>query len=328
MFQKKTLIVGFIVVALGLAFGTFFFRSNQKKETKRVSASTGIAMVTNQAEWELGSRTNIITTNPEGSIKMNDVAGSSEMDLSGVNFAYDFTLTNIDDTEEFVVDLGSIKNVAKIYHKYFVKTVDGQNHCSYPLSSISASADGITYGAGDLIDGSPAEDMPGYTVFGGGGGSGMIRYIKFYSSHGPGDEWCDTGEQYPYYNYQSVDLKVFLNSQATHITAATQIDGGVNFWQWETFTDSKTTPANTAVTYRYRTSTNGTDWTAWVGAIGSVTSRTGDDSNDPTKYRYLQIEATLSNTDGASTPTIDSYSIGYHTNQKPNAPTAMTAVIN
>ena len=148
--------------------------------------------------------------------------------------------------------------------------------------------------------------------------SSDVRYLKLVPIWDP-----------PSYHIYDNEFEVYgSNATATHTTGATQIDGGENFWQWETFTDSKTTPTNTSVTYRYRTSTNGTDWTGWVANIGSVTSRTGDDSNDPTKYRYLQIEATLSNTDGASTPTIDSYSIGYHTNQKPNAPTAMTAVIN
>jgi len=105
-------------------------------------------------------------------------------------------------------------------------------------------------------------------------------------------------------------------------TGATQIDGGENFWEWEDFTPAQTTPANTSIAYRYRTSTDGATWTDWVADIGSVTSRSGDD-----KYRYLQVEASLSNTDGVSTPTIDSYSINYHTEVKPSAPTAQTAVV-
>ena len=136
------------------------------------------------------------------------------------------------------------------------------------------------------------------------------------------------GGQCPVATISEVYIKAEDLARAVHKTGATQIDGGINFWQWQTFTPTQTTPTNTSVTYRFRTSTNGSDWTGWVGSIGAVTSRTGDDSNNPTKYRYLQIEVTLSNTDGTSTPTIDSYSIGYHTNQKPNAPTAMTAVIN
>ncbi|OQA52947.1 MAG: hypothetical protein BWY43_00233 [candidate division WS2 bacterium ADurb.Bin280] len=118
------------------------------------------------------------------------------------------------------------------------------------------------------------------------------------------------------------DFQITGSHTTTHTTAATQIDGGTNFFEWEAFTPTQTTPANTSISYRYRTSTNGTDWTSWVGAIGSVTSRNGND-----RYRYLQVEATLSNTDGASTPSIDQYEIDYHTNLAPSTPTAMTAVV-
>jgi len=61
--------------------------------------------------------------------------------------------------------------------------------------------------------------------------------------------------------------------------------------------------------------------------LASVTSRTGSDSNNPTLYRYLQVQATLTNTDGTSTPTLSEYSIGYHTNRPPDKPTGLTAVI-
>jgi len=124
------------------------------------------------------------------------------------------------------------------------------------------------------------------------------------------------------------ELSLFTEgATAIHTTGATQIDGGENFWSWEGFTPTDTEPANTSIDYEFRSSTDGATWTDWVSDIGSVTSRTGDDSNNPTLYRYLQIKATLSNTDGASTPTIEAYEIDYHTEVKPNKPTAQTAVV-
>jgi len=122
------------------------------------------------------------------------------------------------------------------------------------------------------------------------------------------------------------EVQILSNATGTLATGATQIDGGENFWSWEGFTPTDSEPANTSIDYRYRTSTDGADWTAWTADFGSVTSRTGDDSDSPDLYRYLQVEATLANTDGVSTPTIEQYDIGYHTEVKPSKPTAQTAV--
>jgi len=123
---------------------------------------------------------------------------------------------------------------------------------------------------------------------------------------------------------------------ATHISAPMQITDP-NLYQWQTFTPTYTKPANTDVKFRFRTSTDATNWTDWSNyqtpASGSsldltsiVTSKTGPPGSE-TFYKYLQVETTLSNTDGTSTPTVDSYTIGYHTNRKPNKPIAQTAVI-
>lgn len=126
-------------------------------------------------------------------------------------------------------------------------------------------------------------------------------------------------------------------SQAIHTTGATQIDGGSNFWEWQTFTPTYTKPANTNVQFRFRSSTNSTDWTDWTDyqtpASGSplniiplVTSRTGP-AETPTFYKYLQVETKLTSTDGTSNPTLSEYSIGYHTNRPPDKPVAGTVII-
>jgi hypothetical protein len=120
-------------------------------------------------------------------------------------------------------------------------------------------------------------------------------------------------------DFCAAEIKAYSPGKGTHKAL---VYGGENFWEWEAVTDTKDTPANTAVSYRYRTSTNGTSWTAWTSDFGSVTSRDGE-----TKYPYLQIEATLESLDGIATPRIDEYDIDYHTEVKPSAPSAQTAVV-
>lgn len=122
-----------------------------------------------------------------------------------------------------------------------------------------------------------------------------------------------------------------------HTSGSTQLNGGNDFFEWQTFTSTYTKPANTNVQFRFRSSTNSTDWGSWTDyqtpASGSplditslVTSRTGP-TESPTFYKYLQVETKLTSTDGVSTPTLSDYSIGYHTNRPPNKPVAGTVII-
>jgi len=315
MFQKRTLIIVFVIVALGLAFGTFLSRSNRTKPEKKVEASSASATITTQVDWDAGTKENIDSSTSAGSIEISTKNQGTEIFSSSISSCWDQTSTPLTvdgDTSTYwgnvavdplcspdiTYDFADTKTFGRIGYVgtegYLFYSTDNANwSIPNPIELVA-----VNYPPGTM-------EYTNFTPF-------SARYIKV---------------SFAGLFIREIDFFT-TGATATHTTGTTQIDGGANFWQWENFTDNKTTPANTSVTYRYRSSTNGSDWTAWVGAIGSVTSRTGDDSNDPTKYRYLQIEATLSNTDGTSTPTIDSYSIGYHTNQKPNAPTAMTAVIN
>lgn len=316
-------------------------RSNHRtKPEKKAEASSANSIITTQADWDAGTFSNVI--NNDGSIdiqnkatsrqqvlisnyttsaspengKDNPVSSSSwQSTIADDTYVAHSSYWSIDLQETMTISAEFTFHRAPVDYVYYYYSVDGVTwtSTSTTMSCVNPneydeympeSCFSVAYSGG--IETTPLV---------------VARYIKFTI---PGT-YVGTYPQY----FNLFNFEIFEDrASGTHTTGATQIDGGANFWQWETFTDSKSTPANTSVTYRYRTSANGTDWTAWVGTIGSVTSRTGDDSNNPTKYRYLQIEATLSNTDGTSTPTIDSYSIGYHTNQKPNAPTAMTAVVN
>ena len=287
MFQKKTLIVCFVVVALGLVFGTFFIRSNHKQDTKKAEASSATNTITTQADWVAGANVNTDLNTSPGSVKIGDTnfgvvtaTGAGDDSYNGI-----YSANGVNDGKPAYI------NGAGRWLCWDTGTI------RWTITAIECQSPDIVYTQGYV--GNQYDNLPA-------------------NSWRPGNIGPATAP----------GPTLAVSATASHLTSPTQIDGGANFWHWDSFTDSKVIPQYTSVTYRYRSSTNGSDWTIWVGSLGAVTSRTGDDSNNPIKYRYLQVEATLSNTDGTSTPTIDSYSIGYHTNQKPNAPTAMTAVIN
>jgi hypothetical protein len=126
------------------------------------------------------------------------------------------------------------------------------------------------------------------------------------------------------------------NSPGVHTSAATQITNA-NLYQWQTFTATYDKPSNTNVSFRFRTSTDAASWTSWTASqtpastvpldiSALVTSSTGPPGGE-TFYKYLQVETTLTSTDGVSTPTLNDYSIGYHTNVAPSKPTAVTATM-
>lgn len=308
-------------------------RSNHGKtkdqSTKKVEASSSQFPLTSQTDWDTGTKDNIDSSSFSGSIKINNLA-SSMLNLSGKTTVANADIANkdlavdsnsntswglhplrSDASDYWQIDLGqeynlkkisTISSCAAIYNDNFYYSTDGTNWALFNFHNGCGTDPATTEGVIDI-------------------NARYVRFVPFAPvPNCPPDVSCGFVEFY--------ELSLYAPATAaTHTTAPTQIDGGANFWQWETFADTKTVPANTSVTYRFRTSTNGSDWTNWVGSIGAVTSRTGDDSNDPVKYRYLQVETTLSNTDGASTPTLSDYSIGYHTNRPPDKPVAGTVII-
>jgi hypothetical protein len=326
MFQKRTLIIAFVIIALGLALGTFFFRSNHKRATKKAEATLNTAIITTQADWETMTRSNIDTSSA-GSIKINDKTLTyTEVSLTGKTI----TTTSDEANGGNVID----ENLLTTWNPVYPFTDSGNPLPGAPvitgswkvdlgenveyISKYAASCNNV-FNAGSYIYYS--SDDSSYTLLDNEGedppGGGM--YEKTFSQI--------TARYFRIDRYAYVDMYPITGQNEFHIYTATgnaeltaQIDGGENFWEWEDFTPTDTEPPNTSITYRYRSSANGADWNAWHNAIGDVESRSGD-----TKYRYLQVEATLSNTDGASTPTIDSYDINYHTEVKPTAPSAETA---
>ncbi len=129
------------------------------------------------------------------------------------------------------------------------------------------------------------------------------------------------------------ELRLTTNNfnNATHTTAATQIDGqegsaDKTLIEWTSFTPTQTTPAGTSIQYQFRTSSDGSNWSNWSAQqeySGSPIDLTGLSSS-----RYLQVKAELVTNSALATPQIDDYTINFHNNQAPNKPTAQTAVID
>ncbi len=106
-----------------------------------------------------------------------------------------------------------------------------------------------------------------------------------------------------------VHLPVLTGAQSGTVTSSsTQIDGGADFNAWTTFTPSATIPANTSVSFRFRTSPDGTNWSSWSASASYAASI---DISGLDNYRYLQVESTLANTDGLSTPILHAYTANY-----------------
>jgi len=324
--MKRSYVVAVLAVVLMAGFGYYFF-SEKKQNAEATSANSSSLELSDDADWNLGSHNNTVSSS--GDLQIDDVA-SQEIDLASIYAGNPGSVTSAGGTGNnnypidnnagtgwgvtfnaegeawWMIDLGSQRQISRF------RIMNSGSICPFGYSTnISGSTDnvGYTYLLDTCADYSN-EDGDGYFTrnvnFTG-------RYFKLLLQAGPGGI-------FPLSVLYS-EIKMFGLPSATHTTADTQIDGGVNFWEWESFTPTQTVPENTSLTYRYRSSANGSDWNAWHSDFADVESHSGD-----TRYRYLQVEATLANTDGASTPTIDSYDIGYHTEVKPTKPTVQSAV--
>ncbi|MCX6809803.1 MAG: hypothetical protein NTZ65_03605 [Candidatus Berkelbacteria bacterium] len=348
--KRKFVLIVIVFLILIIGLGTVFYSTH--KNTKNILAASTNKEITSQADWEAGPVTNIDSSSTPGSIKINTKTfysinnigtwSSNKADnppLWLLTNVYDNDLStvfnlNSGDAGKYVIhDYSTTTEVSKIAlyleiwvphisieWKYSAQYWDGGNWVDLFSDHITCTETPFECNAlhGNL-------DTMGLTY----------SYIYLPDPHLQISK-IRVIDTLGYMSGMSIrELTDYSGVSATHTSASTQIDGGANFWQWQTFTPTQTvTPGTTAVTYRFRSSVNGTDWTDPWSAVqtptsgnaldisGLVTSRSGE-----TKYRYLQVETTLSNTDGASTPTVDSYSVGYHTEVKPNKPVAQTAVI-
>jgi len=308
------------------------------KSPTSADASSASATLNTQSEWDAGSKDNINTAAVPGSFKIEDPAGSKlQMSSDQVLVSPAAEKVNIIDGDlntywsggsdsygaYFInIDLGSIMNISRIVTKYTL----GNYPSWYAELDVSVSSDGSSWSPFLTWDNFPDDSTIVHNNV------GNARYIRAFSANNP---LCDgplAGTCYA----KLYEFEVYSNhGAATHTSSATQIDGSEGatkqFISWETFTPTYTKLANTNVQYRLRTSANSSDWTAWSSYQTPATTVPLDISaivdSASGANKYLQVETTLSNTDGVSTPTVDSYSVQYHTDVKPNKPTAATAVV-
>jgi hypothetical protein len=288
--------------------------------------------LSSKTEWDTGTNINTDTTS-SGDVKINNKA-ASDISLAGMITTADLDSANKGNLIDGSTDTMWASTGGIYPDDYYWQ---GQLSHSYPINQISIwvlNSDWFykIQVSGNGIDWSDATDWTIYQ------NTGMwkdfavsytdISYVKILCSRHTSMPAAPPG-------VIIAELKLYQPATATHTSAATQIDGSEggakNFIGWQTFTPTYDKPANTDISFKFRTSANGSSWTAYSAAQTPATGESLDIStvvdSASGANKYLQVETTLTNTDGASTPTLSEYSVGYHTNLAPSTPTAMTAVV-
>ena len=298
MFQKKTLIVGSIVVVLGLAFGTFFIRSNHNQDTRKVKASSDTAILTTEADWNSGSLSNIsessglISIDQKGAVAFSDRANYYQAYQYNIS-SYNYSITASSDSgKEQPLNNNAVDASPSIYwdtglkrksspvgsSAYWQIDLGQQVNAGYLVMGVMFS--GLDYGSGYQYKYYASNNGQDWTELVGNCIDAELEYLT-HSLYGVCG-MINVSNSYRYYktvisktedyspvfdSFDDTELKLFdfylykpaTGRSAIHTTAPTQIDGGANFWHWDSFTPTQTVPANTSVTYRYRSSTNGSD---------------------------------------------------------------------
>ncbi len=331
--------VGIIVSAVAVVLSFFIYlKFNIASNANTTQASSQSSSLTTEGDWNQGTKANVDSSTSPGDLKVD--LTSVTIDGGILSSSGDVTgdLYNIFDGNENTgidVGLGNINwdlegsfLVSKIRYRCGTQDINAQfSMCTYPY-----------YGTNPMIHCGPTFGLPdwAYTLSGLQGtltpndwteySLGNVRMSQAKSING--------GVGWP------IDLRewqlIGVPSEATHTSATTQITD-TNLYQWQTFSPTYTEPANTDISFKFRTSTDSTNWTAWTASqtvasggsldmTGLVTSSTGAPGSE-TFYKYIQVETTLVSTDGIATPTLSDYTIGYHTNVAPDAPTPGSVTI-
>jgi hypothetical protein len=331
-----------LILALVVFLGVGFFwalhnkRPTNDKLNKEAVASSESTTLTSTADWDLGTKSNInsasdrmVISNPASGSKLdldslydsspgsfyigtNQVDQSNATNILDSDIATYWNISNsgnstclIDPTSWsawMIVDLGAAYsfNSVKFYrtipnphtteiHIRFGSsyTDDGVTHCYDSFVTTGTTIN--TWGAYDGWATYPV------TVSG-------ARYL-FVEVFDPDDPPVD--------NHRLKEVEFYLiGATATHTSAATQIDGSTTLTSWDSFTPSQTVPANTTLTYQFRSSADGATWPdGWSAA--ATYSGAPLDLSGITARRYFQVKSNFANSDGASTPTLSAYTINY-----------------
>lgn len=291
-------IAGIAAAMVFLVAVGFWFNKHQKSGVSPVKAATGSSTITTKPEWETGSLVNIDSSSTPGDIKIDSLTGS-KLDLSGATLSAspDTNKANAIDSNmatswgtasmgSWQIDLGSAQNV------YF--KVWGANTGAAPLN----------FGWGYSTDGTSW---------------GTVTFSATGSSHDPGDpdSWAQSNiYNARYFKWTNAvafpggiwEFEVYSIALGTHTSASTQLDGTSTFQHWDTFVPDGTIPANSSIDFRFRTSPDSTTWSAWSASTPYAASIS---LAGLTQNRYLQVETTLTSTDGVANPALHSYTANY-----------------
>ena len=326
------LTLAIVAALIGIAVKARFYNKGEG----RADATETSDSLSSEADFEAGSTDNIDSTSVPGQLSMTDTGEYGKIDTSSGSITaiqspgtasnvidgdwdtyWQAVVSNPPVDQEWSIDMGQQIHFNKVVSKFtgVMNGVEADQGFMFVYGSNNGSD--WTVIKDSLAPGTTEYTFPAYQDY---------RYVRVLPNMSCGPNTCSM-KLYEFEIYGDTP------ASATHTSGATQIDGTANIFEWQTFTPTYTEPANTDISFKLRTSTDGATWTAWSAsqtpASGTpldisalVTSISGND-----KYRYIQVETTFSNTDGASTPTLLDYSIGYHINIKPDKPVAQSVTI-
>ncbi|MEI6144232.1 MAG: hypothetical protein WCP91_01385 [Candidatus Berkelbacteria bacterium] len=307
-----------ILAVVTVYFG-FYGKENKKINTK-TEAATSSKTLTTEAEWDAGTKVDVTTTGDR--VQINNATATLNLPLlyqqdpsrltsnlpnperaidGNTSTFYGYYRDPHPEDVVWTMDLGAVYKINQ-FSDYLDVIMGSSFHY--------VSLDGVNFG--NSITPPACVSSPPWQVYDFAPVS--ARYIRFVGREGYLEEVpnhaCDLS-----CNAALYETKVSGSAVATHTSAATQLDGTANIKNWTTFVPTDTIPASTSVNFRFRTSDDHATWGSWTGSTASSASinigtllGAGD-----TAKRYLQVETTLANTDGASTPTLDAYTANYET---------------
>lgn len=299
--RNNKLLFSLIVLAVVLTVGfiIFFWLT---KGTKPTSAASGSETITSQEDWEKGTI--------DGGIDLDSIPGSvllygEEAMISGGEWSCDKDCSDVPLTHDH--DIGSFGLIGTNQPLPYIPTFISHAFSERNITRVKlwlvrtfAPPMGAEYNL-EYWDGDSWEvffnhtiDPPQY--------SWDIQDLEVNLTTNAIRIKCSVDHDL----IEVHEMEVYSN--ATHTSAATQLDGGADFTAWTTFVPNATIPANTSINFRFRTSNDHSTWTDWSASTPYAASI---DISGLDQRRYLQVETTLANTDGASTPTLSDYTANY-----------------
>ncbi len=309
-----------LIISLLVCYKAIFL-SNAKK----IEAATASASISSKTDWDAGYGVNLTSSEP-GNIEIFNMGISDILSEIGQNHPDQISVSENDSMKARVVDgdiltgwgvssfdPGTKATILESWWKVDLGEIrtDIQKFRCYSMypgeHDLQISTDGVNFStiSSFLVYADWYEYVPVEPI--------TARYIRIYEYYDPAGDTHDV---------QTIsEFQILSNAVATHTTAPTQIDGqegdeNKTLIEWTSFEATDNTPENTSITYEFRVSNDAENWTEWTSNFASLENR-----------RYLQIRATLTSNDGVSTPRIDDYTINFHNNLPPNAPTAETVII-